>query len=191
LALYTDLKVGDEVSARALKKAAQFLKKATLQSYLDEALSERGVLVRCVAIELVGESKRPGASRRLAAMATGADAQTAMALARALAALGEVEGERGLLDLFEEQEATDIRLEAISGLAKLGTAESVEPLIRQTKGFLTNAGIKSEARRAINRIQARIGHADGGRLTVTEHESDGGELALAREAGDLSLADKE
>jgi HEAT repeat protein len=74
-------------------------------------------------------------------------------------------------------------------LGVIGTLAAVEPLLKFTKGLFTNSFVKSSAREAVNDIQSRAGGAEAGGLSIAQQAADGGgELSVAQDEGDGSLA---
>lgn len=100
-------------------------------------------------------------------------------VAEALGLTGSPAAEATLLALLADPE---VRTAAAHALGEVGTISAVEPLLAQRVAPYTGA-----ITAAIARIQARVGSADRGRLSLAE--AAGGEVSLAHEAGQVALAD--
>ncbi|HEY3450723.1 MAG TPA: hypothetical protein VGK67_30480 [Myxococcales bacterium] len=72
-------------------------------------------------------------------------------------------------------DSDEVRLEVIAALARMGSVHSVEPLLA-----LEGKAVKGAARDAARAIQARLGDADAGRLSVVD--ACAGEGAVSLEA---------
>ncbi|MBI5545185.1 MAG: hypothetical protein HY901_14950 [Deltaproteobacteria bacterium] len=89
------------------------------------------------------------------------------ALVQAFVSLGEATAEGGLLDLLG-QDLAAVSREAAAGLGAIGTIRSIESLLPLAEGVLTDAALRDVARAAIRSIQARLGDAAAGKLSVAE-----------------------
>lgn len=110
--------------------------------------------------------------------------------AAALAQLGPATAEATLIGLLSDSSA-DVQLASASALGEVGTVTAVQSLLPVAQGF-GRVQLRSAARAAIGRIQARLGPAEAGLLSLaTDHELAGAvDLAdAALSVGALSLTD--
>lgn len=82
----------------------------------------------------------------------------------------------------------EIRGAAARALATAGTIRAVAPLLPLTEGLL-HGDVKEAAREAIRSIQARLGDAEAGRVSIAPVESSAGAVSLAGAGGEVSLTD--
>jgi hypothetical protein len=108
---------------------------------------------------------------------------------QALQAIGG-DNEAALIQLLSVGDP-QLRRRAAVGLGQRGGLGEVGPLRAVCEEVLAPAALKREAREAIAAIQARCG-GEAGALSLSDLSSDGaGALSLAREAGALSLPDRD
>ncbi len=118
-----------------------------------------------------------------------ADAETARATAETLGRIGDASAEPALLSLLERGEKA-VQIAAARALGQVGTVQAVESLLAQTPGLL-DSELKRAAREAVGAIQARLGNAECGRLSLAGLAANGGALSLGREeAGALSFEEE-
>ena len=103
------------------------------------------------------------------------------AIARAVQTIGGP-FEKQMLAMLEEDDRT--QLEAIKALARIGTLESVEPLLQLAKRSRADDEVRAMARQTVATIQ-NAARGEGGRLSVVEGEG-AGKLSVA-EGGELSV----
>jgi HEAT repeat protein len=105
-------------------------------AHLFERTTRKRALDRCMAIEMLGETKAPGAKARLLAIVADSKDAGRGAAARALGRLGDVSVEPVLTALANEvTEGDDFRLDVAEGLLLLGsiTAREVVQALRLTE----------------------------------------------------------
>jgi HEAT repeat protein len=106
-----------------------------------------------------------------------ADEELAETAARAFGTLGDSRAEPVLLDLLSHPRPA-AREAAVLSLGQVGTIRAVEPLTA-----LAAAGpLRAAAREAIRRVQARLGDAEAGRLSVAPERGATGAVSLPAEA---------
>jgi hypothetical protein len=111
------------------------------------------------------------------------------AFCRAFVALDDREAEPLLLQLLAGSDLAG-RVQAAHALAKLGTVRAVAPLLEISSALLTPIQLKSAARKAIGAIQARLGEADVGDVSLVAPANGEGELSLAEQPGELTVVDR-
>jgi hypothetical protein len=127
------------------------------------------------------------ARERLVELAKDADTAEAVAIARALAAIGDASTEPILLRWLASEEV-ELRLAAVHALARVGTAASVENLLALADGLLLRPSLRVAARDALRAVRSRLGPADAGRLSLVELEDEAGALSVTDDAaGNLSI----
>jgi hypothetical protein len=146
---------GEACAARAVAALGSGLGPAAALSLLASSLDRRRPLVAVACMETLGRDGGAG-----------------------LEAAESVLIERGLHDPEET-----VRIAAAGALARLGTAAAVLPL--QEAAAEAGGVLRRTARDAVAAIQARLGGAAPGQLTITGQE--GGALSLATEGGQVSL----
>ena len=114
------------------------------------------------------------------------DEACAEALALVLAERHSVSVEAPLLHILKSPGERG-RIAAVKVLGRRGTVAAVEPLWATTRGSSAGSNVKLAVREAINRIQARAGSVDGGRLSVVPPSAGPGELSIAAQEGGLAL----
>ncbi|MGC4114838.1 MAG: hypothetical protein QM765_09555 [Myxococcales bacterium] len=132
-------------------------------------------LLRCAAIRAVAMARDASQLERLAAQCAAPmrlPAEVGEALANALGVFEESEAEKALLGLLAHESAK-VKVAAAAALAKVGTVRAVEWLLPLTQGVLAGA-VGDAAREAVRAIQARLGDADAGRLSVVDARVGGG-----------------
>jgi hypothetical protein len=98
--------------------------------------------------------------------------------------------ESRLIDLAGANDRA-LRLEAIQLLGRVGAAHSLAALSALTKGMFNDASVKEAARETIRAIEARIGVAEGGRLSIVVSPEGLGSLSLSSDGGAVSVTDAE
>jgi HEAT repeat protein len=84
-----------------------------------------------------------------------------------------------------ERFTPDLRVSAAFLLAKVGTAQAIDPLLAR----LGDPDYDEMARFAVRQIQARVGPVEAGRLSIASPAGPAGALTLAVEPGALSEAE--
>jgi HEAT repeat protein len=152
---------------------------------LSMALDSRVEDVQLVAVAAIAKANDVAFLDRLLALAPGAPARLAASIAETIGRLGDPRGEPALLRLLSHQ-AEPVRLAAIRALGRLGTIHAVGPLLPLANGLLA-VSVKGAARDAIASIQARLGDADAGRLSLLAEGPAEGGVSIASDEGALSL----
>ncbi len=176
-----------EEAGRAVEALACAAPRDRVAAVVQRILAADWVSPRIVASARVAEQLRLVEARdELLRLARTADETAAAASVRALTAIGGEGVESELIRLVGEG-APLPRAESVRGLERIGTVAAVEPLLllRSVDGALLRA-----ARAAVQRIQARLGDAEAGRLSVSETTEPSGRLSLpAGTDGALTLPD--
>jgi HEAT repeat protein len=120
--------------------------------------------------------ERAAMMERIAALAV--RPELADACATALGALGDVRAQPLLLRLLATGD-TDAKAAAARALGRVGTIEAVAPLLEQARPLLLNGGLKETLRGAVRQIQARLGDAEEGRLSLASEHDAVGALSVA------------
>jgi len=173
--LVDNAEVAEAVRAKALALLAAY-PYAEISEVVSRALAAQAVEVRRAAVSAVGLARDAGQLETLLAMAEaprGAGVGVGEALAEALGRLGGPRAEDGLLSLLSH-EAREVQEAAAKALGECGTIRVVEPLLQSARA----GAVGSAARDAVRRIQARLGDAGAGRLSVVEAAGAEGAVSL-------------
>lgn len=148
--------------------------------------------LRARALDHLAEAAREEVASRLlpglATIASGAGGGLALAIARAVSALGDPRGEAAAVVLLGIKD-TEIRVAAARALGSAATLLAVEHLLPLTEGFFTPGDVKEAAREAIEQIRDRFGTGEAGRLSIAEIEEHDGALSLVQ-AGEVSFVEE-
>ncbi|HEY3446445.1 MAG TPA: HEAT repeat domain-containing protein [Myxococcales bacterium] len=106
-----------------------------------------------------------------------ADEELAETAARAFGTLGDSRAEPVLLGLLSHPRPA-AREAAVLSLGQVGTIRAVEPLT----ALAASGPLRAAAREAIRRVQARLGDAEAGRLSVAPERGAAGAVSLPAEA---------
>lgn len=155
--------LGDEQAATALKALAD-----------DASVPAE---VRVGALETLLELRPEFLAESLRGWA--ADEGLAAPAARALGTLGDSLAEPVLVALLDHPQQA-ARAAAVEALGAIGSVKVVEPLTR----LLEDRALASPARDAIRKIQARLGDADAGRLSVAPERDPCGAVSLPTAEGE-------
>ena len=79
-----------------------------------------------------------------------------------------------LLENFNQIYDDKMKLKTVKLLGGIGTADAIELLLSINDSSL----LKSEAEKAVLKIQSRLKDAESGQLTLTEVNAEGGELSI-------------
>jgi hypothetical protein len=186
--LVTDETVVEDVRIQALRSLVLAAPGRGRRVVVGLLQSNASAALRRAAIELAG---RPlgvtEALQTIALMAEGSDSLTAAAVARTLGLLGSPEAEPPLLALLQRPEL-DVKLAAARALGEVGTIRAVETLLELSQHRGIDSTLREVAGEALARIQAQLGPAERGRLSVVDPAELGGNLSLASEAGAGALS---
>jgi len=152
---------------------------------VSQVLESGAETTRCAAVEAIGRAKDVVFLDRLAALSEHSGDRLAETIADALASLGDARAETALLRLLE-RESGSVRRAAAAALGQIGTVRAVESLFPLTEGLLPS-GVKIAAREAIAKIQARLGDAEPGRLSLVAEGPAEGALSVAKDGGGRPL----
>ncbi len=156
---------------------------------LDRLLSTSLPAVLKAVVAGIGQLDYRAAAPTLIALLGRADAETAAAAADALRRVGDPSAEPALLSLLERGEPV-AQIAAARALGQVGTVRAVESLLAYTQG-LFESDLKLAAREAVGAIQARLGSAEAGRLSLSGAAEGEGALSVALSGtGRLSLDDQ-
>jgi hypothetical protein len=180
----------EDLRVRAVDSLARASWAAQTAPLLDELLEVRSSRIRRVAINGLGLCRYQPAVTRLQSLIRGADPGTAEEIAVALTRIADPMTEPGLIQLLDHIN-TRVRTAAVRGLAQIGTAAAVEPLMALTTGFGLSP-LSRDAKTAIQQIQGRISGGEQGQLSVVLSDEHEGALSPASdsESGGLSHADE-
>ncbi|MFC2171231.1 HEAT repeat domain-containing protein [Acidobacteriota bacterium] len=151
-------------------------------SELEALLSSSSLLVRRIAIELMGSLGHRPVLERIDMLLDDADVKTAEVIAIAIREIGDPAAEPTLLRMLGRDE-TRVKEAAANALGTVGTVRAVEPLLELTTGVARSGSLKRASREAISRIQHRLGDAEAGRLSLAAADDIGGELSMVEKAG--------
>ncbi len=184
--------VGDALAVVSLRTQALswLLSERTPQQAapaLEAALRSGHEQLERAAIKAVADLRYGGLTPAIGDLADGCNAETAVLIAETLGLLGGTAVEQVLVALLRRRDNT-VRIACAQALSKVGSVLAVEPLLPLTEGLFTSGDVKEAAKDAVEKIRARIGPADHGRLSLVEGDDDRGALTLAHN-GELSLAD--
>jgi HEAT repeat protein len=171
------------VRTRAVAELSRRFEGRELEVVLRFALESRHEAIRAAAVRAAAaENHRPllDLVRRIADREL--SPSLAEAVAEALAARPDPVDEPLFLTMLTRHEPA-VHLAAAKALAAVGTIAAVEPLLRLTEGVLRHAGVKEAAREAVRAIQARLGPADAGQLSVSAPAALAGALSTTSSAG--------
>ncbi|MGC4114841.1 MAG: hypothetical protein QM765_09570 [Myxococcales bacterium] len=177
-ALLDDERVPAEIRASALERLAGAWPYPEVAAHVGRAFASDALELKRAAIAAAGAGRDVDRLVAMEKLAPLHDEGVASALAKALATAGEL-AEPGLIKLLGHESAA-VRREAAAGLGKVGTVRAVEPLLPLTQGVLADGALKDAARDAVRAIQARLGDAGGGRLSVVQAVAEEGALSVGQ-----------
>jgi hypothetical protein len=190
-ALVQDSDVPGDVRAASLEHLASSFSYNRAKPVVAGALESADDRLARAAVVAVGQAKDVEEIQRIVAIATERDALLCEAVATTLGQLGDAFAEGVLIKLLGREEPA-IRVAAAKALGLVGTVHAVEPLLPLTKELLGALGLRAAALDAVRSIQARLGDAEAGRVSVAKVEDVAGAVSLAADGGELSLPpDKE
>jgi HEAT repeat protein len=134
------------------------------------------------AVRAAGAAKDASLLAPLYALVPRHDPALAEAVATALGQLGDAEAENALLRLLGRDDV-EVKRAAAAALGLVGTIRAVEPLLLLAKG-----PVAGTARDAVRRIQAKLGDAESGRLSIAEQEAAVGGLSIAAGGSEVTAA---
>lgn len=175
--LVEDEGLGALERARALERLSEVYSYAEIAPFVARALTSGAQALRVAAVVAVGQGRDAGKAGALREMAATSDEGLGFALAGALGRLGGPEAEAGLLVVLGHP-SSKARRAAAEALSAVGTVRAVEPLLALTEGVFGDAAVRQAALEAARAIQARLGDAEGGRLSVVEPVGGEGGLSL-------------
>ncbi|HEY3450726.1 MAG TPA: HEAT repeat domain-containing protein [Myxococcales bacterium] len=181
--LVEDLEAGEQVRASALERLSQLYPYPSIALLVRRAILEDVEPLRTVAVEAAGRGKDASLVVTLHNLVSTGDEARGLALARAFEQIGGAQAEEGLLALLQSS-SDSVRREAAVGLGKIGTIRCVEPLLPLSGSVFGDAALKEAARDAVRAIQARLGDAGGGRLSVVDERAGEGGLSVESHAAE-------
>jgi HEAT repeat protein len=182
----------DETRARAIEHLSRRWPGGDTIAILERLLDARSAAARRAAVSAFGRLGHRAAGPRLIELARGPDPEVSEAVAEALGEIGEANAEACLVQLLDRPEGR-VQEAAVRSLAKIGTTVAVEPLLPIARR-VTPGALRSAARDAVERIQARIEGGERGQLSVAGAAEHAGGLSAADnngEGGELSLEDQD
>ena len=176
--------VPESIRARGLQVLLETMPWEAIHTTVARCLSpDTPEEVRNMAISRSGELRLATAVEALIGLTRHDDAETVSLSVLALGQIADPTAEPAILGLLDRIDQVPLQLKVVEALSTLGTARSVEPLLKLVGGTT----IKTSAREAIRRIQSRLGDVDAGRLSIVESADGAGSLSLAPEPGGLSI----
>ncbi|HEY3450725.1 MAG TPA: hypothetical protein VGK67_30490 [Myxococcales bacterium] len=182
-------KIADDAStveaarASALDRMAEIFPYSVVAPFVARSLAkDAGAARQAAAIRAAGKAKDAAQLETLLAMTGAQGLGLGVELAKAFAEFEGAQAEKGLIALLGHPEPAVRRLAAV-GLSKVGSVKAVEPLLPLAEGVLAASEVKDAARDAVRAIQARLGDAGAGRLSVVDERA--GEGGLSVESPDL------
>jgi HEAT repeat protein len=175
----------DALSAQAISILGGELPFEQARALLALALDRRRIRTACACLERLGHSQDAAAVETLAKIMASEEGELAAAAALALGTTGSSTAEPPLIRALE-QERRDLWVAAATALGRVGSAAAVLPLKEAAERSALNLDLRKAARQAIAEIQSRLSSASPGQLSLAASEA--GQLSLAQEAGQLSLA---
>jgi len=175
----------DELQAQALQFLLALYGYPACTNTVSQALASGVDLTKIVAVSAIREAKDVSFLDRLAELSESVGDALAETIAKTLGHLGDVRAEPPLLRLLGSGSESVWRA-AAEALGKVGTIRAVESLYPLTERMLS-LGLETTAREAIARIQARLGDAEAGQLSLHAHAPAEGGVSIAQEAGGPSL----
>jgi len=175
----------DALSAQAISILGGELPFEHARSILALALDRHRLLTAGACLERLGHSQDAADVETLAKVMAGEENELAVAAALALGATGNAAAEPPLL-LALEKERKDLQVAAATALGRAGSAAAVLPLQEAAERSALHPELRKAARQAITDIQSRLSGASPGQLSLATSEA--GQLSLAHEVGQLSLA---
>jgi HEAT repeat protein len=164
----------EALRATALERLAEVHPYPTIAPVVAWALSAESVKVRCAAVWAVGAGNDGSKIEALASVASlTPPPELGEALAESLGQLGGPRAEDALISLLSH-EAREVKEAAATALGKTGSIRAVEPLLQWAK----TGAVGSVARDAVRSIQARLGDAGAGRLSVVDSVGAEGAVSL-------------
>jgi HEAT repeat protein len=177
--------VDDDCSAQAISALGPELPYETTRAILVRALRGRRIQKARACLEVLSRSGTAAAIEDLAKVMALEKGELAVAAVRALEATGNPAAEPPLIQALKH-ERWEVQMAAANGLGRLGSTAAVLPLEEAAKRFSLDPDLARAARQAIAEIQARLPDASPGQLSLAGAET--GQLSLATESGELSLA---
>jgi hypothetical protein len=189
--IYLEAKVlegaGPEQRGAAFQALFDHVPPAEMAQFAEALLHDQDPDVRHAAIELTSSERHRPAAGRLIELLGHDESDTVALAAEALGHIGDPVAEPELLTLLGSLDP-GATLAAVEALGRIGTARAVEPL-HGFEGMAVTASdraVRRAAREAIASIQARLGLASPGGLSIAEPCGAAGALSVAAESGRLS-----
>lgn len=176
--------------ASALDKLVTLFPRSQSAPALTKALDDQTTAARKIAIIALGKMRHAPALSRLVSLAGRAvEPEEQAALAQALGRLGDPSAENALLGLLDAEDSS-VRTASALALGRIGGRKSVAPLTPLAASVM-GGELKKAAADAIDKIQARLARAGGaeGQLTMSDPDSEEGQVSLPVQDGALDLAD--
>jgi hypothetical protein len=142
------------------------------------ALGAADERLRLAGVQRAGAARDAAMLERVCAAAAHAGLELARAVAQALGAMSDAKAESTLVELLR-YDSPDVQAQAAEALGKVGTRNAIEPLLPLTRGLLASRRLKKAASAAIAAIQARLGEAEAGRVSLVEREEHAGAVSIA------------
>jgi hypothetical protein len=157
-------------------------------AHLGRIFAEGKTGIRRAVAKALGQLHYRPAVPLFALTAAQTDAETASAIADALATIGGADAETVLAALLQRHEDT-VCIAAAEALGAVGSVSSVEPLRHAGRGVFTSSALRAATSQAITAIQQRLGNVESGELSLVDTASAAGNLAVVDQAGGLSVAE--
>jgi HEAT repeat protein len=177
----------DKMRIEALKRLVRLLHPPDAHRAIASALASRCQRLRSAAIVLAVRTADPLLADRLLRIASTQDPATAIEIVNALEENRCRSSERWLIALFERRDGP-VKAAVVDALARVGTIDSVAPLLRGTRGMLADRRLKTAARRAVKLIQGRALGKEAGSLSLVDGAASEGGLSFAARGGSGALS---
>jgi hypothetical protein len=177
-AIASDRAIDPVLRTRAMAAHERVASKDAQVELLTELVTDPAESVSLLAITELKAHRAPGLGKRFIRLLDVAEGERLHALLDAVSVLGDSSLEAPLCDALWRLDDEGKRL-LCAALAELGTVVSV-PVLRQVSqeaSALTGRALRSEAERAIARIQSRLAGAEAGQVSVLVA---GGELSVPK-----------
>jgi hypothetical protein len=186
-ALYRDDRVGLSVREAAFSRLLEVVPRDRRVALLEAELRDVGPLTRR-ALKDCMRFGEPPSSPALGRLLTSAGGALLVDVIRLIREQDRTEHEPLLIRLLDAGEL-DVKLAAVDGLARVGTAHAAEALRDIADGILTPARLRRACLDAVEQIRVRGGY-EAGRLSIAVgpatgelSELDGGEVSLTDRSG--------
>jgi hypothetical protein len=176
-AIARDEEAADGLRQRALRFLMRRFEAERVVPILRDALESDNERVVQLAVRRLGELAHVDAIPWLADLAERATAETAVAIATALGAIGDPSGELALIGLYEKH-FDEVKIAAADALGTTGTAAAVSHLLPAAESTRVPTELRVPASNAVKLIQSRLGGKSGS-LSVIEAKKETGHVSIA------------